>query len=85
MKNLAERLGFHRDAVLPEVSEGMALVKFHGEPAVIPGQKDGDELCGKTQFTEGQIYALYDLEAQRMSSIRAELAQQPTSRGNYYE
>jgi hypothetical protein len=85
MKNLSERLGFHRDAVLPEVPDGMALVKFHGEPAVIPGQKDGDEVYGKTQFTEGQIYALYDLEVQRMTSIREELAQQPMSRGIYFE
>ena len=67
---LAERLGFHRDTILPEVPEGMALVKFHGEPAVIPGQKDGDVLFGKTPFTEVQIEALQQLELHRVEAIK---------------
>lgn len=83
MKNLAERLGFHRDTILPEVPDGMALIKFHGEPAVIPGQRDGDELHGKTQFTEGQIHALFDLEEHRIANIRAELVQEADVQGIY--
>lgn len=56
---------FHHKAVIPDVPEGMQLVKFHGEPALIPAQQEGDEMFGKSRFTVKQFDALMELEGKR--------------------
>lgn len=70
---MERRIGprFHRDAKIPEVPKGMVLVKFHGEPALIPVKEEGEPMFGKTSFTVGQAAALIELERQRW--IRAML------------
>lgn len=65
----AQRLGFHRDAVLPEVPEGMRLAKVSGEPVVIPLAGD-DPKVGKSVFTEKQLHAIGDIvEEKRKTKI----------------
>lgn len=59
------KLRFHPKTVVPEVPEGMKLVKFHGAPALIPAEEEGDIRFGNSQFTERQVNALIELESRR--------------------
>ena len=63
----AQALGFHRDAQVPVVPDGMELVKFHGEPAVIPGAHPEEEKYGNSTFTKTQIEVLQKLEQERLA------------------
>lgn len=56
---------FRQGLVLPEAPDGYMLVKFHGEPAIIPEFRPGDEMVGKTEFTKRQIEKLIELENER--------------------
>lgn len=65
----AQRRGFHRDAVLPEVSEGMQLAKVSGEPAVIPVAGDEPKVEGSA-FTQTQLHAIGEIvEEKRQTRI----------------
>lgn len=59
------RFGPH--VVIPEVPEGLVLHKFYGEPVLLPAKAEGEELVGKTPFTQRQIEAIGQLEKERLS------------------
>lgn len=59
-------LRFHRDAKIPEVPKSMTLVKFHGEPALIPAKEEGEPMYNR-DFTVRQADALIELERRRLS------------------
>lgn len=58
---------FAPHVVLPEVPEGMVLHKFYGEPALLPARTEGEELIGKTPYTQRQFEAIGQLEKERLS------------------
>ncbi len=60
-----EKPRFHPRTIVPEVPEGMILVKFHGEPALIPSRGEDELMFGKSGFTLRQVEALVDLEQKR--------------------
>ena len=66
-----DRPRFHPKAVIPEVPQGMVLVKFHGEPALIPEMERGEKVVGNTRFTLRQIDALGQLELKRRLEVFA--------------
>ncbi len=53
--------------VLPEVPEGMELHKFYGEPVLLPARTEGEELIGKTPYTQRQFEVIGQLEKERLS------------------
>jgi hypothetical protein len=65
-----ERPRFHNKAVVPEVPEGMQLVKFHGEPALIRARKPGDPIYGNSRNTITEAEDLKKLERERLSIER---------------
>lgn len=65
---------FHQKTVVPEVFPDMELVKFHGEPALIPANQGGEPMYGRTRFTVRQAAFLIELERERIE--RAMAAQQ---------
>lgn len=58
---------FYPKTVMPEVTEGQELVKFHGQLVLIPAAKEGDPMYGRTRFTMRQAEALFDLERTRIN------------------
>ena len=73
---------FHAKTEILPVPEGMLLVKFHGEPALIPQVENGDIMYGKSQFTERQVKALLTLEHQRIQTMQEQSRR--TSFGSHY-
>lgn len=67
MKNTAELLGFHRDAVLPPVKSGEVLKKFFGRPAVLPARSKGEPLAFG-RFTERQADVLLQYNQVRLAA-----------------
>ena len=58
---------FAPHVILPEVPEGMVLHKFYGEPVLLPAITEGEELFGKTPYTQRQFEVLGQLERERLS------------------
>jgi hypothetical protein len=62
---------FHPQTILPVVPEGMTLVKFFGEPAVIPIRRECEPLSRRSeQFTDRQLEALVEMDKARKRRIR---------------
>jgi len=81
----AQRLGFHRDAVLPEVPKGMQLAKVSGEPAVIPVGRDEPKVDGSA-FTQSQLHVIgVIVEEKRQARIAPKGEIYVRRSGIYYE
>lgn len=81
----AQRRGFHRDAVLPEVPEGMQLAKVSGEPAVIPVAGDEPKVGGSA-FTQRQLHVIGEIvEEKRQAQIAPKGEIFVRRSGIYYE
>lgn len=61
---------FGRGVDIPIVPDGMELVKFYGEPALIPVKEDGESMYGKSNFTVRQADALNHLLQQRLAQLK---------------
>lgn len=63
---------FSKGTIIPEVPEGMELVKFHGKPALIPTKEKGEPILGDPEsgFTIRQFDALVKLEEERRRTER---------------
>lgn len=63
---------FHPKTVIPEVSEGMELHKFYGEPVLLPARAEGEQMYGNSPFTLRQVETLQRLVAERNQAIEKE-------------
>ena len=72
-----EKPRFHPKAVVPEVPKGMELAKFHGQPVLIPGRRDGDESFGRSRFTVSQAQELFAYERIRREGLSVQDALSP--------
>lgn len=66
---------FGKKVELPEVPEGMMLIKFHGEPKVISQAQPGEPMYRNSRFTVRQIDDLIGLEQKRLENNEKELTQ----------
>lgn len=77
---------FHSKTKLPEVPEGMVLVKFFKEPALIPARLEGEPLSRRSeQFTGRQLEALIEIAIYRSACLRAYNGGAPYRLHKYYK
>lgn len=67
-----EKPRFHPKTVVPEVPAGMELVKFHGQPVLIPERREGEQMFGKSNFTMPQAEELFAYERIRREGLGIE-------------
>lgn len=72
MLNKHEAPRFHNKTVVPDIPEGLKLVKYHGRPAVVPESLPGENTVGPSGLTRRQIQALAFLKRSEAVKLNEE-------------
>lgn len=66
---------FASGTIVPEVSEGMELHKFYGQPILLPAIEKGEPMFGGSRYSLSQAEMLFKLEKERRGRERISTGQ----------